>query len=260
MSYQTIQLEKDGRYAQLTLNRPEAMNAMDEVMMKELADVFEQLQGDQTVQVLVLHGAGKAFSAGGDIKKMVDPTGNFDMTEAMHHVSNLARSLYRLPQITIATVHGAAAGLGFSLILGCDVIVAEEESKLAMNFIGIGLVPDGGGHFFLKERVGTAQAKKMIWQGETMTAEKAQSFGLVDELVPKGEGLDAAKAYAKRLLASPIQAMLASKEILHARGIQALDEILQLESTFQPKMRETKDHQEGIQAFVEKRRPVFTGK
>src|SRR5699024_12435893 len=93
----------------------------------------------------------------------------------------LGRALYRLPQITIATVHGAAAGLGFSLALGCDFIIAEEESKMAMNFIGIGLVPDGGGHFFLKERIGVANAKKMIWQGEVMTAKKAQSFGRSEE-------------------------------------------------------------------------------
>ncbi len=259
MSYQTIQLEKEGRYAQLTLNRPASMNAMDDVMMEELAEVFERLEEDHDIQVLLIHGAGKSFSAGGDIKKMVDPTVNFDMQEAMTHVSNLGRALYRLPQITIATVHGAAAGLGFSLALGCDFIIAEEESKMAMNFIGIGLVPDGGGHFFLKERIGVVNAKKMIWQGEVMTAKKAQSFGLVDELVPTGNGLTAAKAYAEQLLASPIQAMIATKKILHASKLKELDEVLALETELQPKMRETKDHREGIQAFVEKRKPKFIG-
>lgn len=259
MSYKTIQLNKEGRYAQLTLNRPEAMNAMDDVMMKELAEAFEQLQNDHDVQVLVIHGAGKAFSAGGDIKKMVDPTANFDMKDAMTHVSNLARALYRLPQITIATVHGAAAGLGFSLVLGCDIVIAEEDSKLAMNFIGIGLIPDGAGHFFLKERVGVPNAKKMIWQGEVMLAKEAKSFDLVDEIVPTGSGFNAAKAYTDKLLASPIKAMLATKKILHASKLGELDEILALETEWQPKMRETKDHREGIQAFVEKRQPKFIG-
>lgn len=259
MGYKTIQLEIEGRYAQLTLNRPEAMNAMDDVMMKELAHAFEGLQETHSVQVVVIHGAGKAFSAGGDIKKMVDHTAEFDMTEAMTHVSNLARALYRLPQITIATVHGAAAGLGFSLVLGCDIVIAEEESKLAMNFIGIGLIPDGAGHFFLKERVGVPVAKKMIWQGEVMPAKKAQALELVDEIVPTGSGFASAKAYANKLLASPIQSMLATKKILHASKLQELDEVLALETELQPKMRETKDHREGIQAFVEKRQPKFIG-
>ena len=92
-----------------------------------------------------------------------------------------------MPQITIAVVHGAAAGLGFSLVLGCDYIIAEEDSKLAMNFIGIGLVPDGGGHFFLKERVGIPQAKNLIWSGKVMNGHEALAKGLIDEVVGEGQ-------------------------------------------------------------------------
>ena len=137
MTYKTIELTKEGRFAQLVLNRPASMNAMDDVMMKELGDAFEALQHDETVQVLLIYGAGGAFSAGGDIKKMMDPDNSLDMRDAMVDVSRLGKALYNLPQITIAAVHGAAAGLGFSLALGCDYILAEEESKLAMNFNGI---------------------------------------------------------------------------------------------------------------------------
>lgn len=259
LSYQTIKLKKEGRLAQLILNRPDAMNAMDEVMMKELADAFEALQQDQSVQVLLIHGEGRAFSAGGDIKKMVDPTRPMEIDKVMVDVSRLALALYRLPQITIATVHGAAAGLGFSLVLGCDYIIAEEESKLAMNFIGIGLVPDGAGHFFLKERVGVPEAKKIIWSGKVIQGKEALEVGLADEIVVEGQALKAGKLYAEKLLASPIAAMIATKKILHDGKIADLENILKLESESQIAMRKTTDHIEGIKAFVEKRKPVFVG-
>lgn len=260
LTYQTIELTKEGRLATLTLNRPNAMNAMDDVMMKELAEAFESLQTDESVQVLLIHGAGKAFSAGGDIKKMVDPNSPLDISAAMVDVSRLAKALYSLPQITIASVHGAAAGLGFSMVLGCDMIIAEENSKLAMNFIGIGLVPDGGGHFFLKERVGVPNAKKIIWTGKVMEAKEAKAIGLADEVVPDGQALDAAKGYASKLLASPIAAMIETKKILHATKLEELEQILAAESESQPRMRKTTDHLEGIKAFVEKRKPAFIGK
>lgn len=259
LAYQTILLEKEGRLARLTLNRPKSMNAMDDVMMKELADVFESLQTDSSVQVLIINGAGGAFSAGGDIKRMVDPNGSMDMEKVMVDLSRLAKAFYTLPQITIAAVHGAAAGLGFSLVLGSDFILAEEESKLAMNFIGIGLIPDGAGHFFLKERVGIPKAKQLIWSGKVMSGTEAIQKGLVDEVVPTGKVIEFAEKCAERLLISPVAAMMASKKILHEQKLPELDHILQMESKGQVAMRQTEDHREGIQAFVEKRKPVFKG-
>ncbi|MGG0669683.1 enoyl-CoA hydratase [Lederbergia citrisecunda] len=258
--YSTIELKTEGRLARLTLNRPTAMNAMDDVMMKELADAFEALKSDNDVQVLIIQGEGRAFSAGGDIKKMVDPDSPMDIGKVMVDVSRLAKALYELPQITIATIHGAAAGLGFSMALGCDVIVAEENSKLAMNFIGIGLVPDGAGHFFLKERIGIPQAKQLIWSGEVMNAEAAKDKGLVDQVVPDGAIGQAAEALAQKFLSAPIAAMLASKKILHEQKIAELENVLRMESEMQVAMRQTEDHLEGIKAFVEKRKPEFKGK
>ena len=257
--YSTIELMTEGRLARLTMNRPKSMNAMDDTMMRELADAFESLASNEEVQVLIINGAGHTFSAGGDIKKMVDPESPMDIGNVMVDVSRLAKALYELPQITIAAIHGAAAGLGFSVALGCDVIIAEENSKLAMNFIGIGLVPDGAGHFFLKERIGVPLAKQLIWSGEVMNAEAALQKGLVDEIVPDGSVLQAANGLAQKFLSAPIAAMLASKKILHEQKITELENVLQMESELQVAMRNTKDHQEGIKAFVEKRKPAFVG-
>lgn len=258
--YTTVELKKEGRLAHLTLNRPASMNAMDSVMMKELADVFEELKSDVSVQVLVIQGAGRAFSAGGDIKAMLNPDSPMDIGSVMVDVSRLAKALYTLPQVTIAVVHGAAAGLGFSLVLGCDYIIAEEDSKLAMNFIGIGLIPDGAGHFFLKERVGVPQAKSLIWSGKVMNGQEALEKGLIDEVTAQGTGGERGEAFAHKLLASPIAAMIASKNILHAQKTKELESVLAMESEAQVAMRKTADHLEGIQAFVGKRKPEFIGK
>ena len=259
LTYETVTVERNGRLATLTLNRPQSMNAMNATMMKEIADALEWLNEQKEIQVLLIKGAGRAFSAGGDIKAMLDPESPMDIDAVMVDVSRLARALYSLPMVTIASVHGAAAGLGFSLVLGCDVVIAEENSKLAMNFIGIGLVPDGAGHFFLKERVGNPKAKQLIWSGKVLNGHEALALGLIDEVTAEGRGLEQAEITAAKFLSSPIKAMIASKQILHTQNVHELERILALESSSQSAMRKSADHLEGIQAFVEKRKPSFKG-
>ncbi|MEO4054579.1 enoyl-CoA hydratase [Solibacillus sp. CAU 1738] len=260
MGYTTIELEVLERKAVLTLNRPHAMNAMDFTMMKELANCFEALHKEKDVQVLIIKGAGRVFSAGGDVKAMVGSNDFADFGEIMDDITRLAVAYYTLPMITISQVHGAAAGLGFSLVLGSDIIVAEETAKLAMNFIGIGLIPDGGGHFHMQERVGTVKAKQMIWEGKVMNGKEALAQGLIDYNVPEDAAATTVDQIVGKLLASPIAAMLETKQILHAEKLPELERILQGEANAQSKMRNSKDHQEGIQAFVEKRMPEFIGK
>lgn len=257
--YQTIELTIEGRLAQLKLNRPESMNAMDDRMMKEIADALESLKANATIQVVLIIGEGRVFSAGGDVKLMASEANHIDMNEVMADLARLATELYTLPQITIAAIHGAAAGLGLSLALGCDYVLAEEDSKLAMNFIGIGLVPDGGGHFFLKERVGIPEAKKLMWTGATMNANEAVAKRLIDKAIPAGQANVASFALANQLLASPIVAMIASKKILQEQKIAELELVLKMEKEAQIAMRQTADHLEGIQAFIGKRKPKFKG-
>ena len=260
MNYKTIMLEVLERKAILTLNRPDAMNAMDFTMMRELADCFESLHNEKDIQVLVVKGAGKVFSAGGDVKMMVASSDHSDFGDIMGDISRLVKAYYTLPMITVAQIHGASAGLGFSLALGSDIIVAEETSKLAMNFIGIGLIPDGGGHFFMKERLGTPKAKQMIWEGKVLNGEEALALGLIDYNVPSGTSAATVDQIVGKLLASPIAAMLETKKILHNAKLAELEAILDGEAKGQTAMRHTTDHLEGIKAFVEKRSPEFSGK
>ena len=259
MNFETVTVEKNDRLATMTLNRPQSMNAMNATMMKEIADALEWIREDKEIQVLLIKGAGRAFSAGGDIKAMLDPESPMDIDTVMVDVSRLAKALYTLPMVTIASVHGAAAGLGLSLVLGCDVAIAEENSKLAMNFIGVGLVPDGAGHFFLKERVGIPKAKQLIWSGKVLNGHEALSLGLIDEVTAEGRGLEQAELAAAKFLTAPIKAMIASKQILHTQHVEELEKVLALESSTQSAMRKSADHLEGIQAFVEKRKPNFKG-
>lgn len=259
MTFETLTIEKNGRLAILTMNRPKSMNAMNGVMMKEIADALEELHEAKELQVLLIKGEGRAFSAGGDIKAMMDPESPMDIDSVMLDVSRLAKALYTLPLITIACVHGAAAGLGLSLALGCDLVIAEENSKLAMNFIGVGLVPDGAGHFFLKERVGIPKAKQLIWSGKVLNGHEALSLGLIDEVTAEGRAYEHAEVAAAKFLSSPLKAMIATKQILHTQHVHELERVLALESSSQSTMRRSKDHLEGIQAFVEKRKPSFKG-
>ncbi|WP_342471923.1 enoyl-CoA hydratase [Metasolibacillus sp. FSL H7-0170] len=259
MGYTTINLEILERKAILTLNRPQAMNAMDITMMQELADCMEELHQQPEVQVLIVKGEGRAFSAGGDIKMMLGANEAIDFETIMSYITRFAIGYYTLPMLTIAQIHGAAAGLAFSLALASDVIVAEDSTKLAMNFISIGLVPDGGGHFFMKERLGVAKAKQLIWEGKVMEAKEAFDQQLIDYVVPDGAAAATVDQIVGKVLASPIASMLATKEILHKEKLPELERILQAEAIAQAKMRQTKDHQEGITAFVEKRQPNFIG-
>ncbi len=258
--YETIRLEIAERKATVTLNRPQAMNAMDVKMMEELAACFEALHEETGVQILVIKGEGKVFSAGGDVKLMQSDGGAFaNFDEVMDVITRLTKAYYTLPMLTIAQIHGAAAGLGFSLALGSDIVVAEENSKLAMNFIGIGLIPDGGGHFFMKERVGTVKAKQMIWEGKVMNAVEALEQGLIDYQVADGAAEGMVDQIIGKFLASPIVAMIETKMILHAANLSQLETMLQNEAKGQAAMRQTADHKEGIAAFVEKRVPEFKG-
>lgn len=258
MIYETLLVEKQERKVTVTLNRPDAVNAMNAQMLEDLANCFEELSRDTTLQMLVLRGAGRVFSAGGDVRAMA-AGGNLISPTIMGTIKRLVLAFYHLPMVTVGVVHGAAAGLGFSLALACDIVIAEESSKLAMNFIGIALIPDGGGHFFMKQRVGTVKAKQMIWQGDLLNGEQALSLGLIDYNATDGT-LDAvADQVIGKLLGAPLLAMIETKRILHSTHAVELEAVLDAEADGQVRMHATSDHAEGLRAFLGKRTPQFNG-
>ncbi|WP_240371633.1 enoyl-CoA hydratase [Anoxybacteroides rupiense] len=253
---ETVVLSFSGNLALLELNRPESLNAINVQMLNELLEALHQVEQSEA-SILVIRGRGRGFSAGGDIKTML----NVDDPEAFHKVMSTIQkiivTLYTLPKVVIASIHGPAAGLGLSLALAGDYVMAAKEARLAMNFIGIGLVPDGGGHFFLAKRIGEIKAKQLIWEGKQMSAHEAYELGIVDWLAEDGEQIE---QKISEWQAKPLQAMIASKMLYARLGKNELLKVLQLEAEWQQHMRQTKDHREGIRAFLEKRKPNFIGK
>jgi 2-(1,2-epoxy-1,2-dihydrophenyl)acetyl-CoA isomerase len=254
-----VNLKVEGRVATLEMNRPESLNALDVDVIKGLVCKLKEISESDDIDIVVLTGKGRAFSAGGDIKTMLSNMNAAEFIPVMDCISELIITLYSIPKLTISAVSGAAAGLGFSLALATDYIIADKTSKLAMNFIGIGLIPDGGAHFFLEKRLGETKAKQVIWDGKMLSSEEALVLGLIQE-VAEGDLQEALHKRIEDWLNRPVQAMIKTKKILAEKNRPQLLKILELEKHGQQKMRETKDHQEGIKAFIEKRKPNFIGK
>ncbi|WP_010171342.1 enoyl-CoA hydratase [Bacillus coahuilensis] len=258
-SYETIKVEVSGAKAVVTLNRPKSLNAMNVQLMKELAGCLQELSKDREIKLVVMKGAGGAFSSGGDIKEMLVSANEKEFGSIMDSISQIAITLYSMPKVTVAAIHGAAAGLGLSLALASDYVIAEENSKLAMNFIGIGLIPDGGGHFFMEQRLGPVKAKQFIWEGRVIEGQEAFMKGLIDEVVAEGRLEESLERFVTKTLHSPLKAKIKTKQIITEAHRPALIKVLEHEKEGQFLMRQTEDHQEGVKAFIEKRKPNFTG-
>ncbi|HEY2420372.1 MAG TPA: enoyl-CoA hydratase [Neobacillus sp.] len=254
-----VNVTYNGRVATVEMNRPEALNALDTDLIKGLVCKLKEISVSDEIDIVVLTGKGRAFSAGGDIKTMLSNMNGEGFFPVMDCINELVITLYSIPKLTISAVSGAAAGLGFSLALATDHIIADKSSKLAMNFIGIGLIPDGGAHFFLEKRLGEMKAKHLIWEGKMMGPVEAFELGLIQEIA-EGELKGALDARIADWLSRPVQAMIKTKKILAEKNRPQLLKFLELEKHGQQKMRETIDHREGIKAFIEKRPANFIGK
>jgi 2-(1,2-epoxy-1,2-dihydrophenyl)acetyl-CoA isomerase len=240
--------------AYIRFNRPESMNALNTILMKELSGCLKEISGNGDVKIVVLSGEGPVFSAGGDIKEMM---ASIYEAGIMDTITDIALAFYSMPKLTIAAIHGAAAGLGLSIALAADFVLCETDSKMAMNFINIGLIPDGGAHFMLEKRLGPVKAKKVIWDGKVMSGTEAAEMGLADRAVASGTIKEEVGYLINELHQKPIQAMIKTKKIIADLNRPQLLKTLELEKHGQLKMLESDDHQEGIQAFLEKRKPVF---
>ena len=252
-----VTVQYDQKVATIHLNRPDKMNSMNQPMLEELAFTMEEVSKSDA-QIVVLTGEGKAFSAGGDIQMMLDQDEPKKFKDVMAAIEKAVKAFYSMPKITIAALNGAAAGLGLSLALAADYVLAQKEAKVAMNFIGIGLIPDGGGHYFMEQRLGTHLAKQVIWEGKVMQATEAKQLGLVDSTTDDLQS--AVNQHVEKLSHSPLLAMIQTKKIYREENLGKLEAYLAQETSGQIEMRQTEDHQEGIKAFMEKRKPDFQGK
>lgn len=255
---ETVLYESIDQIGHIYLNRPSKYNALDKEMLSKLLEVLKQVEQNDD-RIVIISGKGKAFCAGGDIGMMADFANVDFYEEVMDTIEKIAMKLYMMPKIIISAIKGSAAGLGLSLALTADYVVAQNDAKLGMLFLGIGLAPDGGGHFWLKERLGVHGAKQFIWSMEQVDGTTAYSMNLVDQ-VSDEHVLNHAKSLAKHLLLQPLTSMLKTKLMYHNEKKQTLQHYLFEEKKTQWELRQTKDHEEGVNAFLEKRKAVFIGK
>jgi 2-(1,2-epoxy-1,2-dihydrophenyl)acetyl-CoA isomerase len=252
-------IEKFGPVLSLTLNRPDSLNAFSPEMILGLTNAFRGVQHDADTQVIVLSGAGRSFSAGGDVKTM----GKADGVQTYDHIGRLNELILTMQDTDkpiIAAVHGFAAGAGFNLALACDLIVAAEDSRFALSFSKVGLVSDGGGSYFLPRLIGPHLAKQFLFSGEPIPAERLYQLGVINFLFPMEKLLEETMKLALKLAHGPGKAFGMQKKLINHSMTASLEEILEQERITQTLMVQTADHQEGIAAFKEKRNPVYKGK
>ncbi|MDZ4716398.1 MAG: enoyl-CoA hydratase-related protein [Cytophagales bacterium] len=259
MSYQFLKYDVQQGVATITLNRPDVYNALNDEITFELQDAFKAVAKDAAVRVVVLTGEGKAFCSGQDLKAGAGQKRSF--LDSLHKRYNpIIRAMRNLPKPILCRLNGVAAGAGCSLALACDMIIASEEATLIEVFINIGLVPDSGSAWFLPRLVGSAKAFELCAMGNKVKAAEALKLGLVTAVVPADQLDKALKGYTDYFAQAPTRAIGIIKKMLNKSGTSTLDEMLDYEAYSQEAAGATHDHQEGVKAFLEKRKPVFLGK
>ena len=263
MSEKTVLWEKSDGVGRLTLNRPDSLNAWTAEFGAELKAIVEGPAADDSVRAVLITGAGRGFSSGADLKAGFDPhpdDGRPDVKKELHHVYHPAiAGIRRLPKPVVAAVNGPAVGIGCSLALACDLVLAAESAFFGLAFVNIGLMPDGGSTLFVPAAVGKARAFQMALLGERVPAERALDWGLVNWVHPDDVLIEEAEALAQRLAAGPTRSYAGSKRALNRMLYPDLDGQLDLEAEIQHGLARSKDFGEGVGAFVEKREPAFTG-
>jgi len=261
-AFETISTERRGGELRITLDRPDSLNAWIKPLGVELLATLERAHDDDEVRAVVITGAGRAFSSGADLRQGFDatPTGHPDVGTPLRELYNpVIAAVRRLPKPVVAAVNGPAVGIGCSLALACDLIVARESAYLKLAFINIGLVPDGGSSLFVPERAGLARAAEMAMLGEKLPARQALEWGLINRVVAD-EDFDAeVDALAARLAAGPTKAYAGVKRQLNAWLFGRMEEQLELETSVQEEMAAGGDFMEGVMAFAQKRAPDFKG-
>jgi enoyl-CoA hydratase len=259
MSYEAIQYQLADGVATITLNRPDVHNAMNDRMRGELTACFGELATSDDARVIVVTGAGeRAFSSGADIREFVAPQAPTRFRESRKRVDFRA-VMDRCPQPIIAAIRGYAFGGGLELALACDIRIAGEDARLGLTEIDLAIIPGGGGTQRLPRLVGRGRALEMILTGARIDAREALRIGLVERVVPAAEVLASALALAKTLAAKAPVALRYAKEAV-VKGLELpLADGLRLEHDLATLLRTTEDRVEGAKAFLEKRKPRFTG-
>jgi enoyl-CoA hydratase len=254
MAYQNIILEKKEDIATITFNRPEAMNALNNQTRAEFREAIAAVAADDQVKVLILTGNGKAFVAGSDIKEFNQTT-----PYGAHNIHRLGEMVEKLEKPVIAAVNGFCLGGGNEIAMGCDIIIASDKARFGQTEVNIGIIPGGGATQRLPRLIGVCRAKELIYTGDIISAEDAYRLGLVNRVVPAEQLMATAKELARRIATKSAAALKLAKTAIN-RGIQTnLESGLKYEYELYSIALSLEDKAEGVNAFLEKRAPRFTG-
>lgn len=267
MSYQHILFEVADRVATLTFNQPATRNAIsDEGMIDEIVSVLSQIPARQDISVLIVTGAGEAFSSGGNVKKMQAKDGIFagsamDIQQAYRlGIQRIPLALYELEVPVIAAVNGAAVGAGFDVAMMCDLRLASTTARFGETFLNLGIIPGDGGAWFLPRALGHQRAAELTFTGRLVDAEEALRLGIVLEVLPPEDLMARAQELAAQIAAKPPQALRLSKRLLRAGQAMELKHFLDYCAALQAACHGTADHAEALAAFFEKRRGHYQGR
>ena len=261
--YETVDLTLRDGAAWVTLNRPDALNAWNTTLGEELHDAIHRVADDPEVRAVVVTGAGRAFSSGADLKAGFTPTaeGHPDVHSPLSKLYHpLIARIRTMDKPVVAAVNGPAVGIGCSLALACDLVIAAESAYLLLAFVNIGLVADGGSSLFVPARAGFTRAAEMTMLGEKIPAAKAEAWNLVNRVVPDDALREEAATLAERLASGPTGSFAGTKRQLNSWLFTRMEEQLALEADVQQERAASADFVEGVMAFAEKRRATFTGR
>jgi len=252
-----VKVEKKEKIALLTLNNPDQMNAIGREEHAEVEDLWELLNHDNDVHSVILTGAGRAFSAGGDINLMVEGFTNHPLRIASTSVKKIIVNLLNLRKPTIAAINGACAGLGATIALNCDVVIASEKARIGDPHIGVGLIPGDGGIVIWPLLVGMAKAKQYLMTGDMVTATEAERIGLITKVVPPENLMDEAWAWAKRFADGPQMALSLTKLLCNKIVEDRINLLFDAMIAYEYQTLNSPDHLEAATSFLEKKPPKF---
>jgi 2-(1,2-epoxy-1,2-dihydrophenyl)acetyl-CoA isomerase len=261
MSDGSVLFDRNDGFVVVTLNRPDKLNAFNATQNRSLLEALDKADNDPQCRALLLTGSGRGFCAGQDLGDRDPAAGAPDLGETLDTLYNpLVRKIRSMEIPIVCAVNGVAAGAGANIALACDIVLAARSAKFIQAFSKIGLVPDSGGTWTITHLVGEARAKAIMLTGAPVSAEKAEEWGLIWQAVDDGELMDAARQLTAHLASGPTVGLGLTKKIVQQANTNSLDQQLDLERDIQREAGKTPDYAEGVNAFLEKRAPVFTGR
>lgn len=259
MDYNDILCEEDQGIFRIVFIRPESMNAFTNSMTDELLNALEFAAKNQDIKVVIIAGSGRAFSAGGDIKTLAAGLDTLSGRDYVEKIGGIVKLISGIEKPVIAEVNGFAVGSGCNVALACDIVIASDKARFSQGFLQIGLAPDGGGSYLLPRLIGLRKAKELVFSGKMLDAEEAERIGLINKVVKSEELETTVKEMARQFANGPTRAIGFSKLLLNRSSGLDLNDALANEAYIQGICMQTNDHKEGIQAFLTKRTPKFTG-